>query len=163
MTRTVVLLSCTLLGACSHTAMEGARQDNRLIEQIARASMAEIAAGNLAVTKARAPELRQLGERIAEDHGNLLKAASGLAASRGTSIPATPGAAHQPALKRLESLADASFDRAFRDHMLKQHQHTLQLLQQAASQAGDPQLRAHAQSAIPHLERQLATAQRLAF
>jgi predicted outer membrane protein len=47
--------------------------------------------------------------------------------------------------------------------MLEQHQHTLQLLQQAASQAGDSQLRAHAQSAIPHVERQLAAAQRLAF
>jgi putative membrane protein len=163
MIRTLVLLSCTVLGACSHTAMEAARQDNRLIEQIARANMAEIAAGNLAVTKAYAPVLRQLGERIAEDHGNLLRAASGLAASRGTSVPATPGAAHQPALKRLESLADASFDRAFMEHTVKQHQRTLQLLQQAASQAGDPQLRAHAQSAIPHIERQLATAQRLAF
>jgi putative membrane protein len=163
MTRTVVLLSCTLLGACSHTAMEGARQDNRLIEQIARASMAEIAAGNLAVTKAHAPELRRRGERIAEDHSNLLKAASGLAASRGTSIPATPGAAHQPALRQLESMPDASFDRALMEHMVKQHQRTLQLLQQAASQAGDPQLRAHAQSALPHIERQLFTAQRLAF
>lgn len=163
MTRTLVLFSCMVLGGCSHTAMEAARQDHRLIEQIARASMAEIAAGNLAVTKAHAPELRQLGERIAEDHGSLLRAASGLAASQGTSIPATPGAAHQPALKRLEALPAGSFDRAFMEHLIKQHQHTLQLLQQAASQAGDPQLRAHARSAIPHIERQLVTAQRLAF
>jgi putative membrane protein len=143
------------IAACSHTAIEAARQDAALMEAIARANLAEIAAGNLAVRKAHAPQVRQFGERVVDEHSALLKGGAGLA---GVAVPTTPGARHEPALKQLESLSGESFDRAFMAQMVLHHKETLQLLDQAAVQAADPQLRAHAQRAIPHVERHLAQA-----
>jgi putative membrane protein len=46
--------------------------------------------------------------------------------------------------------------------MVKDHTDTLQLLQQAAAQASDPQLKAQAQKAIPHVQQHLQMAQQLA-
>ena len=90
------------IAACSHTAIEAARQDAALMEAIARANLAEIAAGNLAVRKAHAPQVRQFGERVVDEHSALLKGGAGLA---GVAVPTTPGARHEPALKQLESLS----------------------------------------------------------
>jgi putative membrane protein len=156
----LLLLACTLFSACSHTAIEAARQDAQLMEQIARANIAEIAAGNMAFTKGASPEVRQLGERAVDEHSALLKAGSGVAA---VAVPTTPGARHEPALAQLQSLSGAAFDRAFLEQMVRHNEETLRLLQLAAAHAGDPGLRAYAQRAMPHLERQLAAARRILF
>jgi putative membrane protein len=162
MARLLLLLASTFLAACAHTAIDEARQDATLIDEIARASMAEIAAGNLAVINGQSPALRQFGERMVDEHSSLLRAASGLAASHGTAIPATPGGRHQPVLKQLQSLPAAAFDRAFLEQSVKRQEETLQLLQQAAARAADPRLRGYAQQAVPLLERDLAAALRMA-
>jgi putative membrane protein len=155
----LLLLACTLT-ACSHTAIEAARQDARLMEQIARANIAEIAAGNMAARKAQSARVRQFGERAVDEHSALLKAGSGVAA---VAVPTTPGARHQPALEQLQSLSGAAFDQAFLEQTVKHNEEALRLLRLAAAHAGDPALRAYAQRAMPHVERQLAVARRIQF
>lgn len=160
MRRPFLLLASLALGACSHTAIQQAQQESRLIDDMAQASMAEIAAGNLAVTRGESAAVRQLGERIGEDHRSLLRAASGLAASRGTSIPASPGPAYRASLKELRSLSGAAFDRAFLGQTGTQQQ-LLRLLREAAGRSGDPAIRAHAARALSRVEQHRLAARRL--
>lgn len=147
------------LCGCAHDAIVAARHDAWLVEEMARADIADIAAGNLAVIQGGSPEVRRFGERVVDEHSALLKAGSGLA---NTSVPTTPGARYEPALKALQALSGSAFDRAFLERMMQQQRETLQLLDRAAAEATDPAVRAHAQKSVPRAEADLAAAQRLA-
>jgi putative membrane protein len=159
----VALLACGALAACSQlgTSASGGstapRQDVKLLENIAQADIAEITTGKLAASKALSPAVRQYGQHMVDEHSKSLNEGASLAAAKGMPVPKAPEISHQAAKHKLEALSGPAFDRAYMEQMVKDHQETLALLQKAASQAADPQLRAHAQKALQHL----AMAQRL--
>ena len=171
----LLLLISTALAACAQLGFdssggesasagrtaEAAQQDMKFMEEIAQANIAEIATGKLAESKAQASEVRQFAARMVDEHSRLLKEGGKLAIAKGMPMPTAPDAQHQAALKQLESLSGEAFDQTYMQQMVKDHQATLQLLKQASSQARDPQLRAHVQKAIPHVQQHLATAQRM--
>ena len=129
---------------------------------IAHANLAEIATGQLAVQKAQSPEVRQFGQHMISDHTALMNEGAQLASAKGMEPPKSPDLMHQAAAKKLELMSGASFDRAYMEQMVKDHEATLQTLNAAASQAEDPALKAHAQKAIPHVQEHLQVARRLA-
>lgn len=163
----VALLACGALAACSQlgTSASGGstapRQDMKLLENIAQADIAEITTGKLAASKALSPAVRQYGQHMVDEHSKSLNEGASLAAAKGMPVPKAPEIRHQAAKHKLEALSGPAFDRAYMEQMVKDHQETLALLQKAASQAADPQLRAHAQKALPHVQQHLAMAQRL--
>jgi putative membrane protein len=165
--RLALALLFPLLAACAQsggTASGGATaqpQDAKLLESIAQADMAEIAAGRLAAQKGESPAVRQYGQHMIDEHSRTLADGAGIAAAKGTQLPGSPEPKHQAALRQLESLSGAAFDRAYMQQMVRDHQQTLRLLQHAAA-SSDPQVRAHAQKALPHVQQHLQIAQRLA-
>jgi putative membrane protein len=97
-----------------------------------------------------------------DDHTALLNDGASLASAKGVAMPKSPDRRHKAAMQNLEQLSGASFDRAYMQQMVADHNNTLELLRQAAAQAGDPALRAHAQKAIPAVQQQhLEMARRL--
>ena len=58
-----------------------------------------------------------------------------MAKAKGVSLPKQPKKEHQSALKKLEKASGAEFDRAYMDQMVKDHEKTLQLLQETAKNA----------------------------
>ncbi|HUQ24820.1 MAG TPA: DUF4142 domain-containing protein [Burkholderiales bacterium] len=171
----LVLLSAAALSACTglgnrddHRGAAGAgatsssKQDSQIMRDISQANLAEIATGKLAVAKASSPQVRQFGQQMIEEHSRMQSEGSQLTAGRGMRTPAAPDLRHQAAMEKLESLSGEAFDRAYMEQMVKDHGETLQLLQQAASRAQDPELRAHARKATPHVQHHLELAQRIA-
>lgn len=168
--RLVLVLSCLFFAACSQLGMRGdgasagagvSRSDAQLMERIAQANLAEIETGKLAVAKAQSPQVKQFGQHMIDEHTAMLSEGSQLAAAKGMSMPRSPDLKHQALSKKLEMTSSASFDRAYMQQMVADHNNTLELLQQAMAQASDPQLRAHAQKAIPHVQQHLEMARRL--
>jgi putative membrane protein len=173
--RLLLLLSSAALAACAQLGfdssgdesasagrtVQAAQQDMKLMEEIAQANIAEVATGKLAQSKAQASEVRQFAARMVDEHSRLLREGAALAIAKDMPMPTTPNATHQAALKQLESMSGEAFDQAYLQQMVKEHQATLQLLNQASSQARDPQLRTHVQRVIPHVQQHLATAQRM--
>ena len=160
---------CLFFAACSQLGMRGdqasagaSRSDAKFMENIAQANIAEIETGKLALTRAQSPQVRQFAQHMVDEHTTLLNEGAQLAAAKGMAPPKSPDLKHQAAAKKLSMMSGASFDRAYMQQMVADHNNTLELLQQAAAQASDPQLRAHAQKAMPHVQQHLEMARRLA-
>lgn len=158
------LSSCSMLGMNSRgDAAAGATSpDARIMVDIAQADLAEITTGKMALSKAQSAEVRQYAQHMIDEHTRMQSEGGALAKAKGMPLPSAPDARRQAAAKKLEALSGESFDRAYMQQMVKDHSETLQLVQRAAAEAKDPELRAHAQKAIPHVRQHLEMAQRLA-
>ena len=168
----LVIASAALLSACGmwdritgggESAAAGSTSpDAQLMRDIAEANMAEIATGKLAVSKAQSGPVKQFGQHMVDEHTKMQSEGAKLASAKKIAMPSAPDAKHQAAAKKLESLAGASFDKAYMEQMVKDHTETLQLLQKTVSQAKDPEVRAHAQKAMPHVQKHLEMAKQVA-
>ena len=164
--RTALLpaLSATLF-ACAQLepADRVASRDAQLVRSLVQANLAEIAAGRLAVSKARSRAVRGYAQRMIDDHTALQIEGSELKSAQGIPLPTHAGSDQQTALRKLEALSGESFERAYLDLMVKDHADTLRLFERTASHAADPALRGYAERAIPHIRRHLELAERLAW
>jgi putative membrane protein len=163
MPRTALLIAFSAtLAACAQLDPAGsAARDAQLVRSILQANLAEIAAGRLAVSKARSRAVRRFGERMIEAHSALQADGSELKSAKGIPLPTRPDAGQEAALRQLEALSGEPFERAYLELTLKQHAEALRLYERSASRASDPALRAHAERAIPHIRRHLELARRL--
>jgi putative membrane protein len=138
------------LGACAPLVSpeRAATRDAELVRSIVQANLAQIAAGRLAVSQARSRQVRRHGERIIREHTVLQAEASELRSARGVPLPTRPDRDQEAALRTLEELRGAQFDRAYLEHAQKGHEALVALLERAAARATDPALRAYAERAL---------------
>ena len=136
--------------------------DAKKLEAIARADMAEIAAGKLGASKAQSAEVKKFAQHMVDEHSKMLDEGGKLARSKGVTPPSGPDKKHEAALKKLEGLSGEQFDRAFMTQMVDDHREALKLVKDTASKADDADLKAMAQKAAPKVEEHLKMAQQVA-
>ena len=161
----LALTSCARLGMNSGSAGQGATassKDVAFMRDIAQANLAEIDTGKLAVSKAKSDAVKRFGQHMVDEHSTMMQEGSQLAAAKGVQMPSSPGLKQQAAKKRLEMGSSDNFDKAYMEQMVLDHQATLDLVKQAAANATDPSLKAHAEKAIPHVQQHLDMARNLA-
>lgn len=137
------------------------KADQTALTRLAQADRAEIAAGNLALKNASSLEVKQYGEHMVKEHTRMLEAGSQIAKAKGVKPPAGTDKKHQAALKNLQKLKGAEFDKAFVAQMVKDHQQALSLAQKTADSAKDADLKAHASQGVAHIKEHLQRAQQL--
>lgn len=137
------------------------KQDQQALSRLAQGDRAEIAAGRLALKKGDSAEVKQYAQHMVTEHTRMLQQGSQLAKSKGAKAPAGPGAKHQAALKKLEKMSGAAFDRAYVAQMVQDHQEALGLAQKTAAGAKDAELKAHASQGVTHIKQHLDQAQQL--
>ena len=85
-----------------------------------------------------------------------------MAASSGAQLPKQPSKEHRSALKKLQGASGEQFDRAYVDQMVKDHEKALRLVQDAAKNARNPELKQAAEKAAPEVKQHLDMAKQLA-
>lgn len=158
----VVLAAAVSACAPLEPAERAASRDAQLVRGIVQANLTEIAAGRLAVAKARSRTVRRYGQHMIKEHTQLQAEGSELRSAKGVPLPTRPDSTQEAALRRLEALSGEAFDRAYLEQRVKDHAELLRLLEQAAARAADPALRLYAEHAIPRIRRHLELAGRLA-
>lgn len=98
---------------------------------------------------------------MVDEHTKMLEEGKKLAQSKGVKPPADTDKKHQAALKKLEGLSGAEFDRAYMRQMVQDHQEVLQLAQKTAQSTKDAELKAHLEKGAPHIQEHLDMAQKL--
>jgi predicted outer membrane protein len=136
--------------------------DQRYFDDLAKANLAEIQSGKVAQTKASSAEVKQFAQHMVDDHGKKFEEQRSMAKAKNVALPAAPDDKHKDAMKKMERLSGAEFDRAYMGQMVKDHETTLQLVQDIAKKADDSDLKAAAQKAMPDIQKHLETAKRLA-
>jgi putative membrane protein len=160
---TAFLLLC-LIALVRNVAAQDAKLDKRdmqALSRMAQADLAEIATGKLAGEKGTNPEVKKFGQHMVDEHSKMLDEGKKLAQSKGVKPPADTDKKHQAALKKLQGLSGADFDRQYMDQMVRDHQEVLQLAQKTAKGSKDPQIKAHAQKGAPHIQEHLDQAKKI--
>jgi putative membrane protein len=135
-----------------------AAPDSTYHEKLAHGNLAEVAAGSLAQEKARAEEVKEFGEHMIRDHGDMLAEQKSMADKQGIALPEQPDAEHQAAMDKLSATPPEQFDREYMAQMVKDHEKTLALVQAAAANADDPSLKQMATNAESRIREHLELA-----
>jgi putative membrane protein len=137
-------------------------QDAKILHEIRRAHLKAMAAGKVALDRARVEAVRKYAQLIVDTHSKLLEESDKLAKFKRLEVPAALDGEDEPVSKSLRDTPDDRFDRVFLTLALEAQGRALELASRAATAARDPNLKALATKTAAHLEKQLEIGRELA-
>jgi putative membrane protein len=142
-----------------HAKSSLSHSDRKFIEEAAKGGMAEVELAKVAQERASSPEVKQFAQRMEQDHSKANEELRTLAQEKGVTMPTGPKATENHEVSKLSKLQGEDFDRAYMDHMVKDHQKDVKEFKKMAQNAKDPDVKAFAQKTAPTLEEHLQLAQ----
>lgn len=141
---------------CGAAAAQGARaacsvEDPAWLDFAARTDLGEIALAELALDRARDPDVVAYAERMIADHSTLLGESRSLARACGVELPGAPSAQAREARDALSDLDGEEFDRGYLDRMVADHMEAVQRTLAAALLSEDDPVRDRARAELPVL------------
>jgi putative membrane protein len=130
-------------------------KDAKFATDAANGGMAEVALGKLAQTKATNVQVKSFADMMVTDHSKANEELMAIAKAKNITLPAAPDADHQKKLEDLSKLSGKDFDKAYVDAMVDGHKKTLDLMQMAAKDCKDTELKAFAAKTAPVVETHL--------
>jgi putative membrane protein len=126
--------------------------DQMFVTQVSIGNNAEIAAGQLAATKAENAAVKAFGQMMAMEHGMAQTDLKKVGTSTGISVADTVDAEHVALMARLNSLSGHSFDTAYMRSQVKDHQKTLDIFQTELNSGNHQQVKGYAGQYLPHIQ-----------
>jgi putative membrane protein len=124
--------------------------------------MAEVELGRLAVDRASSSDVKAFAQMMVDDHSKANGELTSLASQKGVTLPAQPPPAAKAAKDHLSSLSGAAFDKAYMDHMVKDHEKAVALFSKEAGSGKDTDTKNWASKTLPTLQQHLAKAREVA-
>lgn len=125
----------------------------------AEGNMLEVQLGELAQTNATSPKVKEFGKTMMTDHTLASDELKELAATKKIALPAALGTEKTNLYNELRDKKGNEFDKAYIDHMIKDHEEDLKLFRDEADKGKDLEIKAWAGGKLPMLERHLQLAQ----
>jgi putative membrane protein len=135
--------------------------DQTFLTQVAIGNKAEVMAGQLAATKATNPAIKSFGQLMVTEHGQAQTDLQNVYSSVGQTMPDTVDAEHQALMARLNSLTGHSFDTAYINSQVKDHQKTLIIFQSEINDGDNSNVKNYANTYLPHIQMHLQKADSL--
>ncbi|MHB1057660.1 MAG: DUF4142 domain-containing protein [Rhodanobacter sp.] len=161
------LLFGLAFAACAQSSSSGKAPlvanaaDSTFMTRAAGDGMAEIHMGQMALEKSSDAKVKQLAQRIVDDHTEANGKLRALAETRQVALPGAPSAEAQQSTDAMAKLDAAKFDPAWIAGMVKDHQKAVALFSAEAKRTQDPEIRAFAGKTLPTLKTHLKLAQQL--
>jgi len=130
-------------------------EDAKFATDAANGGLAEVALGKLAQTKATNPKVKSFADMMVTDHSKANDELAAIAKAKNITLPAAPDADHQKKLDDLSKLSGKDFDKAYVDAMVDGHKKTLDLMNMAAKDCKDSELKAFAAKTAPVVQTHL--------
>jgi len=159
-TRSLLTLAGASL-ACAALAQGAAvpAPDRAFAEKAAAGGAAEVEGGKVAEQRAANDKVKQFGARMVQDHGKANDELKQIASGKGLQLPSAPEAHEQQEMAKMQKLSGAEFDRAYMDHMVKDHKKDIAEFKKQASSGKDPEIKAFAAKTLPTLQEHLKMAE----
>src|SRR5215471_8734040 len=135
--------------------------EKQFMENAARGNMLEVQLGNLAAQRASSNDVKQFGERMATDHGQLGQKLQQLASNLNVTLPQDLKPEQQTAVSRLEKLSGKAFDHEFMREMISDHTRDISEFERASTQATNSDIKQFASEALPTLRDHLKIAREI--
>lgn len=135
-------------------------KEQKMLRTLAQGNMAEIASAELAQTRSSSEEVLTFAKRMIDDHSKALQDIGALAKDKGLELPKATDAKQAEALKKMNTLSKAEFDRQYLAKVgVNDHTKTLKLLKDIQANAKDPDFKALAKKLEPTVQAHLDMAQ----
>ena len=136
--------------------------ESRFLDTAARNGLAEVAAAQLALGKARTPAVRAFAQQMADDHAVLHRELSSLATARSHALPRTPDAAQQSKIEQMAPLKPQAFERRYVEAMgVEAHQASVALFEEVERNTQDRDIQEFAARTLLDLRRHLELSRNL--
>ena len=146
----------------SDTADKISKSDREMMEKIAEANIAEIETGKLAQEKSKNEQVRSFAKKMVDDHTQAQSDLEKIAQAKNVTLPSKPDAKHQAAMKKLNTLSEADFDKQYMAQAgLNDHRDTHRLLERVSKQAKDDDLKQYATKTIAAVDEHLKMAREM--
>ena len=133
-------------------------QDLQFITDATEASLTEAAIGRLARLHGQNAAVKQLGQRLVDDHQLAIRQLALVAARLGVTLPTRPDEANQRRLMMMTSFYGREFDDAFLRHVIVRDEAVTRMFRKEVKDGQSADLRDFAEATIPMLERHVRIA-----
>lgn len=135
------------------------KADQKIVMDMARANMAEIEAGKLAVSKTQNAEVKTFAQQMIDDHTKALNDVKQLAQNKGVTLPTEPDSKHKAMAAKLGKMEGEAFDRAYMAQAgVSDHTKVHSKLTKDQARAKDPDVKALAAKMLPTVDQHLNSA-----
>jgi putative membrane protein len=149
-------LPCAAYAQSASTATALAAGDKTIVIGMARANMAEIEAGKLALSKSEDAAVKTFAQQMIDDHTKALNEVTTLAQAKGLSLPSDLDAEHKKMAAELGKLKGAAFDKRYMAKAgVADHKKVHAKLKKDEAAAKDPDVKALATKMLPTVEQHL--------
>ena len=155
-----IVFSATLFCAAS-TGWAAEKATQKFMTEAIQGNLAEVAMGQLAQQKGQSEGIKSFGRQLAKDHSDANQKATAAASALGITPPTEPTKKQRADHDKMAKLADAKFDRAFSQAMVKDHNKDVKAYEKAAK-LRDAEAANYASQALPTLKQHLNMAKGLA-
>jgi putative membrane protein len=132
--------------------------DTDFAKAAAEGGFAEVRFGELAEDKASSKTVKDLAQRMVDDHTKADDSLKTAASKDNISIPAQLDAKDQAVYARLSQLSGAAFDRAYARDMVRDHETDIAMFRHEANDGKDASIKTFAAQTLPTLEDHLKLA-----
>jgi putative membrane protein len=123
--------------------------------------LAEVQLGKLAEGHAASPEVKQLAQRLVQDHTKANQELLAIAEKKEITLPKKVDDTQEHAVKLFSKLEGAEFDREFLRSQVMEHEKDVAAFSVQAKEGQDPDLKAFAAKQLPALQEHLQRAREL--
>jgi putative membrane protein len=124
--------------------------------------LAEVQLGKLAADNASSPEVKQVAQRLVQDHTKANQELLTIAEKKDISVPKRLDGTHEDVVKLFSRLEGAQFDREFLRYQVMHHEKDVAAFTLQAKEGQDPDLKAFAAKQLPVLQEHLQQVRSLA-
>ena len=128
----------------------------------AEGGLSEVQLGKLAADQAASPEVKQVAQRLVQDHTKANQELLTIAKQKDISVPKELDDTHEDVVKLFSRLEGAQFDREFLRYQVMHHEKDVAAFGLQAKEGQDPDLKAFAAKQLPVLQEHLQQVRTLA-
>lgn len=135
--------------------------DAEFIKKAVSGGMHEVALGKYAAEHSKNDGVKQFGEKMQTDHTNANLALLEIAKAHKVTVEDKMNEKDQKEVDKFKAMTGDEFDKAYVEHMVKDHEHDIKEFKRASQEAKDPALKEFATKTLPTLEEHLAMVKKL--
>jgi putative membrane protein len=129
-----------------------ASSEQKFLQKAAKGSMAEIELGKLAQERGQSDDVKELGQKLVQDHTKALEEVRQIAQSKNVTLDEELDSKYRKTQDRLSKLSGEEFDRAFLKEIHREHQRDIADFRKQSQNAKDDQVKDFAARTLPALE-----------
>jgi putative membrane protein len=143
----------------SGTSAKLSDSEKQLLQKVAAADKAEIEMGQLAQSNGSSDNVKQLGQKLVDDHTQNSQQLQQIAQQKGVQLEDQEKPDEQSMKTKMEKMKGAQFDKAFLQHERDDHAKLLKELQQQQDQVQDPDVKSFLTQTISAVQQHLQATQ----